>query len=157
MIQVFLSPRWKKFFYLFFSKSSKLSQLYHHGDSSKPLQGFTLCFQLLFPFVWSFFYYRSSSWRLYMMVHQGFNSFSKCSLRLFSEELKFSSSCNPECYSLYLIFWDGVMSFWLLPSCVMIHELSGMTYFKPVIFNSFMRSFATHQYLQWSYLGLYFT
>ena len=106
--------------YLFFSKSSKLSQLYHHRDSSKSLQGFTLCFQLLFPFVWSFFYYRSSSWRLYMMVHQGFNSFSKCSSRLFSEELKYSSSCSPKCNSFYLIIWGGVMSFltiWVRVSC----------------------------------------
>ena len=37
--------------YLFFSKSSKLSQLYHLGDTSKALQGFTLCFQLPFLLV----------------------------------------------------------------------------------------------------------
>ena len=30
------------------------------------------------------FDYRSSSWRFYMVVHQGFNSFSKCSSRFFS-------------------------------------------------------------------------
>ena len=78
------------------------------------LQGFTLCFQLLFPFVWSFFYYRSSSWRFYMMVHQWFNSFSKCSSRFFSEELKFSSSWNPDYNSFTHIFWGGVMSFLII-------------------------------------------
>ena len=60
------------------------------------------------------FVYRSSSWRFYMMVHQGFNSFSKCSSRFFSEELKFSSSCNPECNSFTHIFWGGIMSFLII-------------------------------------------
>ena len=59
----------------------------------------------------SFFYYRSSSWRFYMVLHQGFNSFSNCSSRFLLEEFKHSSSCIPKCNSLYLIFWDGVMSF----------------------------------------------
>ena len=35
----------------FLSRSSKFSQLYHHGDPSKSLQGFTLCFQLPFLLV----------------------------------------------------------------------------------------------------------
>ena len=61
-----------------------------------------------------FFYYRSSSWRFYMMVHQGFNSFSKCSLRFFSEGLKYSSSCIPKCNSFYRIIWGGVMSFLII-------------------------------------------
>ena len=110
----FISHSRFEMLYLFFSKSSKLSQLYHHEDSPKSLQGFTLCFQLLFPFIWSFLYYRSSSWRLYMMVHKGFNSFSKCSSRFFSEELKHSSSCNPECHSFYHIIRGGIMSFWII-------------------------------------------
>ena len=38
-----------------------------------------------FSFFLSSFYYRSSSWRLYMMVHQGFLSFSLCSSRFFLE------------------------------------------------------------------------
>ena len=46
-----------------------------------------------------------------MMVHQGFISFSKRSSRFFSEKFKYSSSCNPECNSFYLISWGGVMSF----------------------------------------------
>ena len=68
-----------------FSRSSNLFQLYHHGDSSKSLQGFTLCFQLLFPFVWSSFCYRSSSWRLYMVVRQWFISFFNFSSRFLSK------------------------------------------------------------------------
>ena len=71
-------------------------------------------FQLLFPFVWPFFYYRSSSWRFYMMVHKGCNSFSKCSSRFFSEELKHSSSCNTEFYSFNRIIGDGIMSFLII-------------------------------------------
>ena len=34
-----------------------------------------------FSFFLSSFYYRSSAWRLYMVVHQGFFSFSNCSSR----------------------------------------------------------------------------
>ena len=37
-----------------------------------------------FSFFLSSFYYRSSSWRLYMMVHQGFFSFFNCSSRFLS-------------------------------------------------------------------------
>ena len=46
-----------------------------------------------------------------MMVHQGVNSFSKCSSRFFSEELMHSSSCIPECNSFYRIIGGGIMSF----------------------------------------------
>ena len=60
------------------------------------------------------FVYRSSSWRLYMMVHQGFNSFSKCSSRFFSKKLKLSSYCNPECISVYRIIGGGIMSFLII-------------------------------------------
>ena len=84
----------------------------YHGDPSKSLQGFTLCFQFLFLFIP--FVYRSSSWRFYMMVHQGFNSFSKCSLRFFSRELKHSPSCSPECNSFYRIIGGGIMSFLII-------------------------------------------
>ena len=64
-------------FHLFFFRSSKFSRLYHRKAPSKSLQGFTLCFN--FSFFLSSFYYRSSSWRLYMVVHQGFLSFFNCS------------------------------------------------------------------------------
>ncbi len=50
----------------------------------------------------------------YMMVHQGFNSFSKCSLRLFSDELKYSSSCIPKWNSFYRIIWGGILSFLII-------------------------------------------
>ena len=80
-----------------------------------------------FPFVWSFFYYRSSSWRLYMVVHQGFNSFSKCSSR-FLLELK--HSCIPKWNSFsYLLRWCYVILD-NLSSRFMIHMLSRMRYFK---------------------------
>ena len=97
----------------------------YHGDPPKSLQGFTLCFQLLFPSIGSSFCYRSSSWRLYMVVRQGFFAFFNCSSR-FSlevmthqailkskhgaqhmfcfEELKYSSSCILKCNSFYFIF-----------------------------------------------------
>ena len=38
-----------------------------------------------FSFFLSSFHYRSYSWRLYMMVHQGCLSFSNCSSRFFSK------------------------------------------------------------------------
>ena len=38
-----------------------------------------------FSFFLSSFYYRSSSWRLYMVVHQGFFSFFNCSSRFLSK------------------------------------------------------------------------
>ena len=65
-------------------------------------------------FFLSSFYHWSSSWRLYMMVHQGLNSFSKCSSRFFSEELKYSSSCISKFNPFSLIFWGGVMSFLII-------------------------------------------
>ena len=83
--------------FIFLFRSSKFCRFISSQSFIQSLQGFTLCFQPLFPSVWSSFCYRSSSWRFYMMVHQGFHSFSKHSSRFFSEELKHSSSCNPEC------------------------------------------------------------
>ena len=88
---------------------------------------------LNFSFVWSAFCYRSSSWRLYMMVHQGFNSFSKCSLRFFLEELKHSPSCNPECNSFFCIIEGGIMPFLIIWVHVFtIHMLLRMGYFKSI-------------------------
>ena len=137
-----------------------------------------MCFQLLFPFIGSSFCYRSSSWRFYMVVRQGFFAFFYCSsiflLKLKSAKIysKINMVLNT-CFvlrrlsSLHLAFRSSILLSCLLrwcyvildnfPSCFMIHKLSGMTYFKPIIFNSFMSSFATHQSLHWSYLGLYFT
>ena len=98
---------------IFLFRSSKLFQL-SFQRSIKSLQGFTLCFRPLFPFVWSFFSYRRSSWRFYMMVHKGFISFSKLSSRFFSKEFKHSSSCNPECNSFFHINRGGIMSFLII-------------------------------------------
>ena len=84
-----------------------------------------------FSFFLSSFYYRSSSWRLYMVVHQGFFSFFNCSSRFLSKlwSAKLYSKINMvfnTCLVLrsssilhlafrsailsYLIFWGGVMS-----------------------------------------------
>ena len=60
------------------------------------------------------FVYWSSSRRLYMRVHQRNNSFSKCSLRFFSKELKLSSSCYPECNSFFRIIGGGIMPFLII-------------------------------------------
>ena len=49
-----------------------------------------------------------------MMVHQGFNSFSRCSSRFFSEEPKHSSSGNPEYNSFCCIIGGGIMSFLII-------------------------------------------
>ena len=71
----------------FFSGVPSVSALSLREAPSKSSQGFTLCFQFLFPFVWSSFCYRSSSWRLYMVVRQEFFSFFNCSSRFISELL----------------------------------------------------------------------
>ena len=70
---------------------------------------FSTSLSFRYPFI-----YRSSSWRCYMMVHKGFNSFSKCSSRFFSDELKHSSSCNPECNSSFRINRGGIISFLII-------------------------------------------
>ena len=84
-----------------------------------------------FPFFLSSFYYQSSSWRLYMVVHQGFFSFFNCSSSFLSKlwSANLYSKINMvhnTCFVLrsssilhlafrsvilsYLIFWGGVMS-----------------------------------------------
>ena len=95
---------------LSFSRSSKLWQLYHHGDPSKSLQGFTLCFQLLFLFVDHSFtgvLHGGSTW---WVIKDSISSRSVSS-SFFSKELKHSSSCNPECISFYRIIGGGFTSF----------------------------------------------
>ena len=47
-------------------------------------------------------------------IHQGFNSFSKCSSRFFSEELKYSLSCILKCNSFNRIIRGGIMSFLII-------------------------------------------
>ena len=92
-----------------------------------------------FSFFLSSFYYRSSSWRLNMVVQQGFFSFFNCSSRFLSEltSAKIYSKINMvfnTCLVLrsssilhlafgsailsYLIFWGGVMSLLIISLCV---------------------------------------
>ena len=146
VILIIVSSKWSNFFFLelFIISHSRSEMLhlffsgvpsfphYHHGDPSKSSQGFNLILFIL-HFSCSFFSYRSSSWRLYMMVHKGFNSFSMCSSRFFSKKLKFSSSCYPECISIYRIIGGGIMSFLIIWVHVfMIHMLSRLGYFKSI-------------------------
>ena len=110
-------------------QSSKLSQLSHREAPYKSLQGFTLCFQLLFLFIIlllpEFFtkaIHGGSSRVLFIL-----QLFFKISLEVMIcqallwnkhgaqhmfcfEAFKHSSSCIPKCNPFYLIFWDGVMS-----------------------------------------------
>ena len=94
VILIIVSSEWSSFFFpelfimshfsvrdasSFLFRSSKFSALSHREAPSKSLQGFTLCFQVLF--LLSSFYYQSSSWKIYMMVRQGFLSFLICSSR----------------------------------------------------------------------------
>ena len=74
-----------------------------------------------FPFFLSSFYYRSSSWRLYMVVRQGFFSFFNCSSRFLSKlwPSKLHSKINMvlnTCFVLLsssillLAFWSAILS-----------------------------------------------
>ena len=126
------------------------------------MQGFSRSSFQLFPFVWSFFYYRSSSWRINMGAHQWFVSFFNCSSRFLSElrSAKLYSKINMvfntcfilsswsilhlaflKCISSNLIFWGGVMS--LLTISFMFHDsyVVKNDIFKSIILSSFKRSF----------------
>ena len=115
-----------------------------------------------FHFVWSFFYYRSSSWRLYMVVRQGFLSFFNCFSRFLSElwSVKLYSKINMV-LNTYFVLWSSsilhlafrsailsLLSFemvlchsWLFSSCFMIPKLSRMRYLNPSYFSSSMSCF----------------
>ena len=106
-----------------------------------------------FSFFLSFFYYQSSSWRLYMVVRQGFFSFFNCSsrflLKLWSAKLhsKLNMVLNT-CFVLrrssilHLPFQSAILLPYLLRwcyiildnfhSCFAIHMLSRMRYFKSI-------------------------
>ena len=95
------------------------------------MQGFNLILFIL-HFLLIILLLPEFSRRLYMMVQEGFNSFSKSSLRFFSEELKHSSSCIPKCNSFYLIFWGGVMSLLIISLRVSWSKsFSRVTYLNP--------------------------
>ena len=114
----------------------------------------------------SSFYYRTSSWRLYMVVRQGFFSFFNCSSRfllklwpakLYSKVNMVLNTCfvlrsssilllhfEVQFFLPYLLRWCYIIldNF---HSCFMIHMLSRMRYFKSI--NLFIGVF----------LGIYFT
>ena len=81
-----------------------------------------------FSFFLSSFYYRSSSWRLYMVVHQGFLSFFNCSSRFLSKlwPAKLYSKINMVLNTclvlrsssiLHLAFWGAILLPYLLRWC----------------------------------------
>ena len=105
----------------------------YHGDPSKSLQGFTLCFQLLFLFVilllpeFSMEALHGGSSRILFIVQLFFKISFEVQIRqaILSnkngaqcmscfEEFKHSLSCILKCNSFYLIFWGGVMSFLII-------------------------------------------
>ena len=138
-------------FHLFFW-SSKFSRLYRREAPSKSLQGFTLCFQLLFlsiilllPEFFMEALHDGSSW-IPFILQLFFNISLETKIRqaILSdklgaqhmccfEEFKHSSSCIPKCNSLYqyVLRWCYVLldNF---QSCCMIHMLSRMRYFKSI-------------------------
>ena len=106
-----------------------------------------------FSFFLSSFYYRSSSWRLNMVVQQGFFSFFNCSSRLLSRcwSAKLYSKLNMvlnTCFVLrgsnilhlaflsamllpYLLWWCYII-LGIFHSCFAIHKLSRMRYLKSI-------------------------
>ena len=118
--------------------------------------GFNLSFFL------SSFYYRSSSWRLYMVLRQGFFSFFNCSSRILSE----LRSAKPYykinmVLNTYFVLWSSsilhlafrsailsLLSFevvlchsWLFPFVFHDSQVVKNEIFKPIIFSSSMSCF----------------
>ena len=64
-----------------------------------------------FPFIWSFFYYRSSSWRINMVAHQGFLSFFICSSRILSKlwSAKLYSKINMVFYTCFVLRSSSIL------------------------------------------------
>ena len=146
--------------FIFSFRSSKLFQLYHFKPSSNHCKASPCVVN--FSFFLSSFYYRSSSWRLYMVVRQGFFSFFNCSSRFLSKlwSAKLYSKINMvpnTCFVLMrssillLAFRSAILSTlsfemvlyhsWQFPSCFMIHMLSRMRYCESIIFSSIMNCF----------------
>ena len=140
------------FIHLSFSQSSNLSRLYHREAPSKSLQGFTLCFQLLFlsiilllPEFFMEALHGGSSRILFILqlffmillevkIRQAILKNKHGAQHMFCfEELKHSSSCYPECnfFLPYLWRWYYVILD-NLSSCFMIHMLLRMRYFKSI-------------------------
>ena len=155
--------------YLFHSRSSKLSQLSRRIAPSKSLQGFTWCFQLLFPSGWSLFCLTEFFMKV---LHDGSSRF-KFLLEVFinilfrGAQAFFILQSGVQFLLSYLLRWCYVIldNF---PSCFMDHNFSKSDIFKSIIFSSLKSSFqpinffehelfSIHQSLCWSYIGLYFT
>ena len=116
--------------HLFFPEFQVFSRLYHFKASFYHCKASPGVFN--FSFFLSSFYYRSSSWRLYMMVHQGFNSFSKCSQDSVGRAQIFFFLHSKVRFVLpYHLRWCYVILD-NLSSCFMIHMLSRMRYFKSI-------------------------
>ena len=154
VILILVSSKWLNFLFRRFIKFSiqvvhlyfpefQVSTLSHHKASSNHYNVSPCVFN--FSFFSSSFYYRSSPWRLYMMVHQGFLSFSFYSSKKFSKlwPAKLYSKLNmvlKTCFVLrrssilLLAFRSAIpssISFevvlchsWQFHSCFMIHMLS---------------------------------
>ena len=101
----------------------------------------------------SSFYYRSSSWRLYMVVHQGFFSLFNCSSRFLLKlrSAKLYSKINMVLNTCFVLGSSSILHLasevqFFLPyllrrcyiilgnfhSCFAIHMLSRMRYFKSI-------------------------
>ena len=106
-----------------------------------------------FSFYLSSFYYQSSSWRLYMVVHQGFLPFFNCSSRFLSElwSAKLYSKLNRVLNTRFVLWSSSILllafqsaipstlpSRWRyiildnFHSCFAIHMLPRMRYFKSI-------------------------
>ena len=110
----------------FFSWSSKLSH-YYFFVTEIHLNHFKVSHCVLnFSFFSLPFLYRSSHEGSTWGFIKDLYSFLKCSSRFFSEELKFSSSCYPECNSFNRIIGAGIMSFliiWVHDSQIIKNEV----------------------------------
>ena len=120
--------------FIFSFRSSKFYRLYHSKASSNHCKAspgvlFNFPFRLIIlllleffmedqhggssriPFILQLFFKNS----LEVMIRQAILKDKHGVLHMFCfEEFKHSSSCIPKCNSLYLIFWDGVMSFFII-------------------------------------------
>ena len=108
------SNSWFEMLYLFFSRSSKFSQLFHREDPSNHCKDSPCVFNFSFlsfdhSFITGVLHGGSTWWFIKDLipsrsVHQ--DSFLRSS--------SFSSSCHPECNSFYRIIGGGIMSFLII-------------------------------------------
>ena len=93
-----------------------------------------------FSFFLSSFYYRSSSWRLYMVVHQGFFSFFNCSSRFLSKlrSAKLYSKINMVLNTCFVLRSSSILH--LAFQSAILSTLS----FEVVLYHSWQFSFMFH-------------